>query len=146
MFSNVKAPNGTTRQYPQWNARGKIRKIDEEGNVVPREYSFGGEVCRISPRFQKSGSNYRVRPERAAAFFAAFCYENQLLPAALTPEESATDWGLEILEPLWEEKQVPVQRLGEPLRCVRRHRALSPRGLLVHDPASCRGAHGRGPN
>src|SRR4051794_32976773 len=103
MFS-VNVPT-TQKQYPQWNTRGRKKKKDEEGNLVQGEHSFGGEIVRVSPRFQKNGNNFRVRPERPAAFFAAYCYENGLLPERLTAEEAESDWGMELLEPLWQENQ-----------------------------------------
>jgi hypothetical protein len=90
------------REYPNWNLRGKIKKVDQEGNLVEGQHAFGGEVIRISPRFQKNGANFRVRPERPSVFFAAFCVENNLLPIALTPEECESPAGLEILQPLWD--------------------------------------------
>ena len=94
--------NPVRRPFPNWNIRAKIRKTDEQGNVLPNEYAFGSEPVRVSPRFQKNGANYRIRPERPAYFFAQFCVENGLLPVNLTPEECETDTGLEILQPLFD--------------------------------------------
>lgn len=87
------------REYPNRNQRGRIKKVDPQGNVLEGQYAYGGEVVRVSPRYQKNGTNYRIRPERPAAFFAAWCFENSLLPTPLTPEEAETPAGLEMLEP-----------------------------------------------
>jgi hypothetical protein len=102
MVLNVNHVKSVRREYPNWNLRGKIRKVDAEGNLIEGQHAFGGEIIRISPRFQKNGANFRVRPERPAVFFAAFCVENHLLPVPLTPEECESPAGLEILQPIWD--------------------------------------------
>jgi hypothetical protein len=106
--------NGARREFPNWNTRAKIRKVDPEGNIVPNEYAFGGEIIRVSPRFQKNGTNYRVRPERPAYFFMFFCLENKLLPTALTIEECESEAGLEILQPLWDAYKGSFAKLESP--------------------------------
>lgn len=90
------------REYPNWNQRARIKKVDPQGNVLEGQYAYGGEVVRVSPRYQKNGTNYRIRPERPAAFFAAWCFENSLLPTPLTPKEAESPAGLEMLEPLFD--------------------------------------------
>ncbi len=111
---NINNLNGIRREYPSWNERGRIRKVDEHGNFLEGQHAFGGEVVRISPRRLRNGANYRVRPERPAAFFAAFCAESGLLPTPLTPEESESDWGLEVLQPLWDAYKHHLPRLESP--------------------------------
>src|SRR5947207_1633778 len=99
---NINNVAGMRRDYPAWNTRAKIRKIDETGNVLQGQFAYGGEVVRVSPRYQKNGTNFRVRPERPAAFFAAWCHEFNLLPSPLTAEEAESAAGLELLQPLWD--------------------------------------------
>ena len=107
--------NGVVRrEFPNWNQRGRIRKVDEHGNVLEGQYAFGGEFVRVSPRFQKNGANYRVRPERPAYFFSQFCVEHGLLPTALTPEECASEPGLAILQSLWEAYKSYFPKLESP--------------------------------
>jgi hypothetical protein len=101
------------RVYPNWYTRARVRKADAQGTVTDG-HAFNGELVAVSPRFQRNGMNYRVRPERPAAFFAAFCYENGLLPELLTPEEAASDWGLKLLEPLWLRHKNVFMLLGSP--------------------------------
>jgi hypothetical protein len=102
------------RQYPNWNLRAKVRKTDDQGNILPNEYAFGGEIVRVSPRFQKHGTNFRIRPERPAFFFMQFCVENGLLPVALTAEECESEIGLEILQPLFETYKQYLPRIESP--------------------------------
>jgi len=106
--------NKVRREFPHWNAQGRIKKVDESGNVLEGQYAFNGELVRISPRFQRNGTNYRVRPEHPAAFFSAFLFENGLLPTALTPEECEQEWCLELLDPLWEQYKGYFPKLESP--------------------------------
>lgn len=103
-----------TRQFPNWHQRGRIRKVDEAGDIVQGQYAFGGEAVRVSPRYQKNGANYRVRPERPVAFFAAYCFENGLLPTQLTPEECEANWVLDLLEPIWDANKHQFPKLESP--------------------------------
>lgn len=103
-----------TRQFPSWNLRARIRKVDEAGDIVKEQYAFGGQTVRVSPRYQRNGSNFRVRPEDPVAFFAAFCFEQGLLPTQLTAEECKSGWALELLEPLWEENKYQFPKLESP--------------------------------
>lgn len=102
------------REYPNWNQRGRIKKVDPQGNVLEGQYAYGGEVVRVSPRYQKNGTNFRVRPERPAAFFAGWAFENGLLPTPLTPEEAETPAGLEMLEPLFDTYKSYFPKLESP--------------------------------
>jgi hypothetical protein len=111
---NISSVNGVRRDYPQWNQRGKIKKVDEHNNVVEGQHACAGEVVRVSPRYQKNGMNYRIRPERPAAFFAAFLHEGGVLPTLLTAEECAQEWALELLDPLWEEFKHHFNKLESP--------------------------------
>ena len=111
---NVPRVAGVRRDYPSWNTRAKIRKVDEAGNVLPGQHAYGGEAVRVSPRFLKNGTNFRIRPERPAVFFAAWCHENGLLPNPLTPEEAESAEGLELLEPLWDSYQQYFPKLESP--------------------------------
>lgn len=106
--------NNVRRQYPNWNLRAKIRKVDEQGNILPDQYAFGGEAVRVSPRFQRNGANYRIRPERPAYFFMQFCVENGLLPVPLTQEECDSQAGLDILQPLFDSYKQYLPRLESP--------------------------------
>jgi hypothetical protein len=63
---NVHTLAHVRRDYPSWNTRARIRKVDEAGNVLQGEFAYCGEHVRVSPRFQKNGTNFRVRPERPA--------------------------------------------------------------------------------
>jgi len=114
MIQQLNVNKSVRREFPHWNAQGRIKKVDQEGNVVEGQYAFGGELVRISPRFQKHGTNYRVRPERPAAFFAEFLFENGLLPTALTAEECEQEWALELLDPLWETYKGYFPKLESP--------------------------------
>jgi hypothetical protein len=87
--------------WPAWNMRGRIRRVSAEGNIIEGEWACQGEFVRISPRFQRGGRNFRVRPERPAIFFAAWLFEHGVLPALLTPEECEQEWALDMLDPLW---------------------------------------------
>jgi hypothetical protein len=102
------------REYPNWNQRGRIKKTDGEGKILPGEFAFAGEVVRVSPRYQKNGTNFRVRPERPAYFFSQFLVENGLLPVPLTPEECEAEWALELLDPLWEQYKGYFPKLESP--------------------------------
>ncbi len=99
---NVHNLGSVRREFPNWNQRGRIKKVSPEGNVLEGQYAYGGEIVRVSPRYQKNGTNFRVRPERPAVFFAAWAFENGLLPTPLTPEEAESQAGLELLQPLFE--------------------------------------------
>lgn len=110
----VQGLNGSKREFPNWNTRARIKKVDEQGNILEGQYAFGGEAVRVSPRFQKNGQHYRIRPERPAAFFAAFLHEAGVLPTALTAEESEQEWALELLEPLWEQYKQYLFKLESP--------------------------------
>lgn len=109
---NINAP--VRRDFPAWNIRGKIRKTDDAGNVLENEHAYGGEFVRISPRYQRAGTNFRVRPERPAYFFNQFLFEHGILPAPLTPEECETEAGLEILQPLFEQYKSYLANLESP--------------------------------
>src|SRR5689334_912771 len=85
---------GHARQDPEGGRRG---------TVLEGQYACNGEAVRVSPRYQRNGQNYRVRPERPAAFFAAFLYESGVLPHLLTSEECEQEWALALLDPLWEQ-------------------------------------------
>jgi hypothetical protein len=111
---NVHQVANSRREFPNWNLRGKIRKVDDQGNIVEGQYAYGGELVRVSPRYQKNGTNYRVRPERPASFFAQFCVEHGLLPTALTAEEAESDLGMEILQPLWDSYKSFLPKLESP--------------------------------
>lgn len=112
---NVSQVNGgARREYPNWNTRGRIKKVDEAGNIVEGQYAFAGECVRVSPRFQRGGMNFRVRPERPAVFFAAWAHEVGLLPTPLTPEECDQDWAFELLEPLFETNKGAFYKLESP--------------------------------
>lgn len=106
--------NGVKREYPNWNTRAKVRKVDEAGNVVQGQYGCGGELVRVSPRYQKNGTNYRIRPERPAIFFAAWAFEHGLLPMQLTPEECEQEDVLQLLEQLWEACKGHFPKLESP--------------------------------
>ena len=102
------------REFPHWNSQGRIKKVDDQGNVLEGQYACNGELVRISPRFQRHGTNYRVRPERPAAFFAAWAFENGLLPTALAAEECEQEWALELLDPMWEQYKGYFFKLESP--------------------------------
>jgi hypothetical protein len=114
MQVNINHVSRVRREYPNWALRAKIKKVDEAGNIVEGQYGFGGEVVRVSPRYQKHGTNYRVRPERPAAFFAAFLQEGGVLPTLLTSEECGQEWVLELLDPLWEQYKAYFPKLESP--------------------------------
>lgn len=77
-----------------WTAQGKIRKTGG--------YACGGELVRISPRFRQGGTSFRVAPEKPAAYFAAWCVDNAVLPTPMTADEAQSDAGLQILAPLFQ--------------------------------------------
>lgn len=107
------AVNGK-RDYPDWHMRGKIKKLDPEGKILEGQYACNGEIVRISPHYLKNGVRFRVRPERPAAYFAAFCHEAGLLPTLLTAEECAKEEVLEILDQLWQCYGSSFQNLESP--------------------------------
>ena len=114
MTTNVHEVQSTRREWPAWYQRAKVRKVDAKGNVLEDAYAANGEVVAVSPRYQKAGVNFRVRPERPAAFFAAWCHENGLLPELLTPEECEQEWALALLDPLWAKNRYRFPVLGSP--------------------------------
>jgi hypothetical protein len=103
----------TRRDWPAWHQRGKIRKVAPNGDVL-EGYAFNGEFVAISPRYQRNGQNYRVRPERPAAFFAAFCFENSLLPELLTAAECEQERALALLDSLWDKAKHRFAALSSP--------------------------------
>lgn len=111
---NIQNLGAARREYPNWAMRGRLKKVDDEGNVLDAQSACGGEMVRISPRFQRNGQHYRIRPERPAAFFAAFLHESGVLPTALTPEECDEPWALELLDPLWEQYKGHFYKLESP--------------------------------
>lgn len=111
---NISTLASSRTNWPNWNQRGKIKKVSPAGEIIPNEYAFGGEVVHISPRYQKNGQNYRVRPERPAVFFAAWCFENGLLPTPLTPEEAESQAGLDLLQPLFETYRQYFPKMESP--------------------------------
>jgi hypothetical protein len=114
MQQNVKSLAPSRSSWPAWNLRGRIKRVDAQHNIVEGEYAFGGEFVRVSPRFQRGGQNYRVRPERPAAFFAAWLSEQGILPTRLTPEEAESEWGLELLDPFWAQYKGHFYKLESP--------------------------------
>lgn len=101
MPTNLNSLASSRTSWPHWNQRGRVKRVDSHSNIIEREWACNGEFVRISPRYVKNGSTYRIRPERPAAFFAAWLYERSLLPMLLTGEECEAEWALEILDPLW---------------------------------------------
>ena len=49
MFS-VPTQSKVRREYPNWNQRGRIKKV-ESGNIVEGQFAFNNEVVRVSPRY-----------------------------------------------------------------------------------------------
>lgn len=150
MSDSIDTLSNASRTYPDWKRRGQIKKVDREGKIVEGEYACGGEVVRVSPRYLKSGRNFRVRPERPAAFFAAFCHERELLPTLLTPEECQEEWALELLDPLWEKAKHCFPKLESPhAACddtVPSHRngfSFNILQVLVEDIGSVHSSNGR---
>ncbi len=111
---NIHHVKGQRQGYPAWHQRGRIKKVDPEGNVIEGAYAFNGEVVRISPRFQKNGVRYRIRPERPIPFFAAFLHEEGILDILLTPEQCADEGNLADLEALFEEHKGYFESLESP--------------------------------
>lgn len=111
---NLSKVAASRTSWPAWNLRGRIKRVSSQGDIIENEYAFGGEFVRISPRFQRGGQNYRVRPERPAAFFAAWLYEQGILPTRLTPEEAESEWGLEMLDPFWAKYKGHFYKLESP--------------------------------
>lgn len=101
------------RTYTQWRTQAKVKKIDEQGQPV-EGHAFGGQMVAVSPTYRKGGVNFRVRPVNPVAFFAAFCYENKLIPEQLTEEECQQPMALEILEPLFEATKHVFPSLASP--------------------------------
>jgi hypothetical protein len=110
-LSNVAA---SRTSWPAWNLRGRIKRVSSQGDIIENEHAVGGEFVRISPRFQRGGQHFRVRPERPAAFLAAWLYEQSILPTRLTPEEAESEWGLELLDPLWAKVKGHFYKLESP--------------------------------
>lgn len=106
------AANG--RQYGGWHARGKIKKTDPQGNILDSQFAFNGEIVQISPRFQRSGTNYRVRFENPPAAFAAFLFENGLLPELLASEEANQEWAMALMDGLWAKTKYRFPALASP--------------------------------
>lgn len=104
----------TQRVYTQWRTQAKIKKIDEQGQ--PTEgYAFGGQLVEVSPTYRKGGVNFRVRPANPVAFFAAFCYENKLIPVQLSEEELQNPTVVkDILEPIFESVKHYFPSLASP--------------------------------
>lgn len=111
---NVSNLASVRREYPNWNTRARIRKVDEAGNLVQGQYAYGGEVVRVSPRYQKNGANFRIRPERPAVFFATWCFEKGLLTTLLTPAECEQEDVLQALDTLWEGYKGYFPKLESP--------------------------------
>lgn len=112
---NIRNLGAARREFPNWAMRGRLKKVDDDGNVLEGQHACGGELVRISPRFQRNGQHYRIRPERPAAFFAAFLHEGGVLPTALSPEECEQEWALDLLDPLWEQYKGHFYKLESPL-------------------------------
>jgi hypothetical protein len=92
-----------TNAKTSWTTRAKVRKATPSGTVTA-EYVAGGEVVRVSPRYSKHGTNFRVTPERPAVYFANWAAENGMMPA-ITAEEAESEQGRQILAPLFEKCQ-----------------------------------------
>ena len=101
------------RTYTQWRTQAKIKKLDEHGQPTT-DYAFGGQLVAVSPTYRKGGVNFRIRPANPVAFFAAFCYENKLIPDQLTEGECQQPMALEILEPLFEATKHVFPSLASP--------------------------------
>src|SRR5262249_14545722 len=111
---NVFNGNGR-REYPSWNTRVRILAVDAEGNAVEGEYDFNGEVFERSPRFIRGGQTYRLRPLRPLAVLATLGFKSKLLPAILTAEEAQSEWGKELIIPLWPQLSRRFANLASPL-------------------------------
>lgn len=148
---NIHSGNGVRREYPNWNQTGRIKRIDESGNVLEGQYAFNGEVVRISPRYQTHGRHFRVRPERPAVFFAAFLKEKELLPTLLTPEECQEEWALALMDPMWTACSAQFYKLESPFAAcdaatVPNHRvgfSFNILQVLVEPMGTVRTANGR---
>ncbi len=103
------------REYPSWNTRVRILAVDSEGNAVEGEYDFNGEVFERSPRFIRGGHTFRLRPVRPLAVLAALAFKLKLLPALLTAEEAQSEWGQELIVPLWPKLARRFDNLASPL-------------------------------
>ena len=114
MAVNIHQLAGSRTNWPAWNLRAKIKRVNAEGKLIPNEYACGGEFVRVSPRFVKGGRTYRVRPERPAMFFMFWCLEHGLLPTPLTAEECEADWAVEILDFIWNAEKHSFFKLASP--------------------------------
>jgi hypothetical protein len=114
MQFNVFNGNGR-REYPSWNTRVRILAVDAEGKVRENEFDFNGEVFERSPRFIRGGLTYRLRPQRPLAVLAALAFKVKLLPALLSPEEAQSEWGKELITPLWPQLSRFFDNLASPL-------------------------------
>jgi hypothetical protein len=114
MSVNLSKVAASRTNWPAWNLRGRIKRISSQGDIIENEYAFGGEFVRISPRFQRGGQNYRVRFERPAAAFAAWLFEQSILPTRLSPEEAESEWGMEFLDPFWSKYKGHFFKLESP--------------------------------
>lgn len=114
MQFNIHQADGR-RDYPAWNTRVRILAVDPDGNARENEFDFNGEVFQRSPRFVRGGHTYRLRPERPLAVLAALAYKVKLLPTLLTAEEAQSDWGQELLIPLWPHLCRRFQNISSPL-------------------------------
>ena len=150
MAVNIHQLAGSRTNWPAWNLRAKIKRVNAEGNLIPNEYACGGEFVRVSPRFVKGGRTYRVRPERPAMFFMFWCYEHGLLPTPLTAEECEADWAVEILDWIWNVEKQAFYKLESPNAACDDATKPSPRvgfsfcisQILVEEVGSVRGSKG----
>jgi hypothetical protein len=120
---NIHNGNGR-RDYPAWNTRVRILAVDAEGNARENEFDFNGEVFERSPRFIRGGHTYRLRPVRPLAVLAALAFKLKLLPALLTAEEAQSEWGQELIVPLWPQLSRRFDNLASPL--AEKDRSLKP--------------------
>jgi hypothetical protein len=111
---NIHNGNGR-RDYPAWNTRVRILAVDAEGNAVEGEWDFNGEMFERSPRFIRGGHTYRLRPVRPLAVLAALAFRLKLLPALLSAEEVQSEWGQELIVPLWAQVSRRFDNLASPL-------------------------------
>jgi hypothetical protein len=150
MAVNIHQLAGSRTNWPAWNMRGRIKRVDSHGNVIEGEYAFGGEFVRVSPKYVKGGRTYRVRPERPAMFFMFWCYEHTLLPTPLTAEECEAGWAVEILDWLWNANKHVFYKLESPFAACDHATQPSHRvgfsfcipQILVEETGSVRGSKG----
>lgn len=114
MQFNIHNGNGR-RDYPSWNTRVRILAVDSEGNAQENEFDFNGEVFERSPRFIRGGHTFRLRPQRPLAVLAALAFKVKLLPTLLTAEEAQSEWGQELIVPLWPKLARRFESLSSPL-------------------------------